>query len=142
MVKSKQSIKKNTPEKITTIKLDNKTKQRLEHLREHKETYNEIINKALNILNICLKNPMLANKILRDMERSRKLGSLVDNPERILKRRSNLEANLQKMKSNLNRTLNATSREINQSQKPIHNIVNNSQIPPKFQSRNINRTQN
>jgi hypothetical protein len=93
---------------ITTIKLDKKTKERLEHLREHKETYNEIINKTLNILNICLKNPILANKILRDMERSRKLGNLVENPEKILKRKtskpqqtsiiSNMQKNMQSLR--------------------------------------------
>ena len=81
--------KNNKPKisKITTIKLEHTTKDRLEHLREHKETYNEVINKALNILNICLKNPLLANKILRDIERSKKLDSLVKNPEKILKRK-------------------------------------------------------
>jgi hypothetical protein len=79
--------KNNSSNKITTIKLDNKTKQRLEHLREHKETYNEVINKALNILNICLKKPLLANKILRDIERSRKRENLIENPDKILKKK-------------------------------------------------------
>jgi len=83
---SKKKPGKKQESKITTIKLDFKTKERLEHLREHGETYNEIINKALNILNICVKKPLLANKILRDLQRTKKLGSLIENPEKILRK--------------------------------------------------------
>ena len=72
---------------ITTIKIVKKTKERLDHLKENSnETYDEVINKALNILNICLSKPLLANKLLRDIERSRKMGKLIKNPEKILKK--------------------------------------------------------
>jgi hypothetical protein len=143
--RSKQVYKKNTKDKITTIKLDKKTKDRLEHLREHKETYNEIINKALNILNICLKNPYLANKILRDMERGRKLGNLLENPEKILKRNKNLENSIKikDAQNNFSRT-SPQIRTINPSlRRPIitpqadstTNISLPKRIPPKFQNK-------
>ena len=55
----------------TTIKLSDKTKQRLEHLKEYPgESYDDIINKNLNILNICMRSPALAARILRDIEKS------------------------------------------------------------------------
>jgi hypothetical protein len=58
---------------ITTIKLDKSIKNRLDNLKEsEKETYNETIEKAINILNICLNKPLLANKILRDIEHNKK----------------------------------------------------------------------
>lgn len=57
---------------ITSIKLTKETKKRLEHLREYSESYDELINKALNILNICLNKPVLASQILRDIEDSKK----------------------------------------------------------------------
>ena len=44
--------------KITTIKLSTKTKSRLNNLKIHKrETYEEILQKMLGILNTCLLNP-------------------------------------------------------------------------------------
>ena len=51
--------------KITTIKLDVETKQRLDHLKEHKrETYEEVIKKILFILNKIRKDPLSANRFL------------------------------------------------------------------------------
>ena len=44
--------------KITTIKLSNETKQRIEKLRSYRrESYDEIMQKLLEILNICRANP-------------------------------------------------------------------------------------
>jgi hypothetical protein len=44
--------------KITTIKLNKETKHRIEKLRSYKrESYDEIIQKLLEILNICKANP-------------------------------------------------------------------------------------
>jgi len=127
---------------ITTIKISKKTKERLDHLNEHKETYDAVINKVLNIINICLKNPLLANKILRDMEKSRKLGNLIDNPEKILKRKNNIERkptletsiinnmqrNMQSLRPQNNPAPQALSRL---QQKPENKIPQ--KIPPKFQ---------
>ena len=63
--------RKDKSKEITTIKLDNETKSRLDRLKVHeKESYNEIINKLLNILNIFKKNPALGNKILANIDRS------------------------------------------------------------------------
>ncbi len=51
--------------KITTIKLDGDTKERLEHLKEHeRETYNQVIKKILYILNEIRKDPISGNRIL------------------------------------------------------------------------------
>jgi len=55
--------------KITTIKLDGETKQRLEHLKEHeRETYNQIIKKMLYILNEIRKDPVSGNRILSKID--------------------------------------------------------------------------
>ena len=51
---------------ITTIKLEKQTKKRLDNLKEHpRETYNELINKTLNIINITIKSPISGAKIFR-----------------------------------------------------------------------------
>ncbi len=65
--------------KITTIKLDAATKNRLDKLKVHKkESYDEIIQKILYILNICKANPMNAKKILDELDIARKLLSMKD----------------------------------------------------------------
>lgn len=61
---------------ITTIKLTKYTKERLEHLRVHKrETYEEIIEKMLEILNTCKANPMKARHLLASLDKQIKLNS-------------------------------------------------------------------
>jgi len=56
--------------KITTIKLEKETKRRLDGLKEYdRETYNEIINKVLNIINITVKSPVTGAKIFRNIKR-------------------------------------------------------------------------
>ena len=68
----KKSEKNNKKSEITTIKLERTTKQRLDKLKEHeRETYNQVIRKLLNTLNIFTKNPVLGNKILKAIEASR-----------------------------------------------------------------------
>jgi hypothetical protein len=55
---------------ITTIKLNKKTKERLEKLRVHKrETYDEILQSMLGILNICRTDPDTAQEKLHEIER-------------------------------------------------------------------------
>lgn len=42
----------------TTLKISKKTKQRLDNLKEYRrETYEEVIEKIINILNLCKINP-------------------------------------------------------------------------------------
>lgn len=54
---------------ITTIKLNKKTKERLEKLRvHHRETYEEIVQRILDILNICRANPERARRQLIHIE--------------------------------------------------------------------------
>lgn len=56
--------------RITTIKLEKKTKERLERLKIHpKESYNEAIKKALEILNICRQNPLKGREKLMEIDR-------------------------------------------------------------------------
>jgi len=56
-------------EKITTIKLKEETKKRLDYLKEHKrETYEEVIKKILFILNKIRKDPISANRILSKID--------------------------------------------------------------------------
>jgi hypothetical protein len=51
--------------KITTVKLRAETKARLNKLKEYAhESYDEIIGKILEILNLCKNNPDKAGKIL------------------------------------------------------------------------------
>jgi predicted DNA-binding protein len=71
--------------KTTTIKIYDKTKERLEHLKEHKEeSFDTLINKAINILNVCMRSPSLAGKILRDIDKSKKRKELLENPDKLM----------------------------------------------------------
>ena len=46
---------------ITTIKLYRETKKRLDRLKSYKrETYDELVQKVLDILNTCRANPLAA----------------------------------------------------------------------------------
>ena len=59
-------------EKITTIKLDKETKYRLDRLKVHpKESYDEVIQKILYILNLCKANPLVAKAKLAGLDRAR-----------------------------------------------------------------------
>ena len=54
---------------VTTIKILKETKARLDKLKEHKkESYEEVLRKILNILNICRKNPEKARGILMHID--------------------------------------------------------------------------
>ena len=58
---------------ITTIKLEKETKKRLEHIRSYKrETYDEIVQKMLEILNLCKLNPEAAQARLGSIDRKRR----------------------------------------------------------------------
>ena len=57
--------KKKPEEKITTIKLLEETKLRIEKLREHKrESYDDILRKILYVLNTARESPEKAKKVL------------------------------------------------------------------------------
>ena len=58
-------------EKVTTIKINKETKQRLDKLKEHnRETYDQILRKILFILNISKKNPEKARKLMNKIDSS------------------------------------------------------------------------
>jgi len=55
--------------KITTVKLLNTTKNRLDKLRSYpKESYDSVLNRMLGILNICKINPEKARAMLRGVD--------------------------------------------------------------------------
>jgi hypothetical protein len=57
--------------KITTIKIKEETKIRLERLKEHKrESYDEVIKKILFILNKIRKDPLSGNRILSKIDKN------------------------------------------------------------------------
>ncbi len=57
----------------TTIKISKKTKERLDHLKEYKrESYEEIIEKMLEVLNICRGNPLKARERLIKIDNQHK----------------------------------------------------------------------
>lgn len=63
--------------KITTIKLSDTTKSRIEHLKLYpRETYDEILQRILNILNASRQNPEKARSqlIIFDRQRQRNFG--------------------------------------------------------------------
>ena len=64
-------------DKITTIKVDRETKHRLDKLKVHpKESYDEIIQKILFILNLCKANPNEAKGRLLAIDKVKKLNEL------------------------------------------------------------------
>jgi hypothetical protein len=71
---NKKTIRKDSEaEKITTLKLLEETKLRLEKLREHKrETYDDILRKILYVLNTLRDEPEKAKRILERIDELRK----------------------------------------------------------------------
>jgi hypothetical protein len=70
---SNNKKRKNEKEKITTIKLLEETKQRIEKLREHKrESYDDIIKKILYVLNATREEPEKGKRILERISELRK----------------------------------------------------------------------
>lgn len=69
---SNDKPQKNTKKKITTIKLLEETKLRIEKLREHRrESYDDILRKILYILNTARDSPEKAKKILEKISELR-----------------------------------------------------------------------
>ena len=74
--------------KITTIKLSQQTKDRLDKLKSHKrETYEGILQEILNILNLCKINPekaraklLVLDKIHRKVEKRNSKQAIVSEP--------------------------------------------------------------
>ncbi len=55
---------------ITTIKLEKTTKKRLDKLKVHKrESYDDVLQKILSILNVCHVNPLQARAKLKEIDR-------------------------------------------------------------------------
>ena len=58
---------------ITTIKISKKTKDRLEFLRSYRrESYEEILEKILGVLNLCRADPEQARMKLLQIDKERK----------------------------------------------------------------------
>lgn len=59
--------------KISTIKLEKDTKERLNHLKEYKrETYEDVLQKVLNILTVCRFSPERARAMLISIDRQKR----------------------------------------------------------------------
>lgn len=70
--------------RITTIKLTEKTKARLDHLKLYsRETYEEIMIRFLDILNTCRQSPERARIKLIRLEKERKRNLGISSQERI-----------------------------------------------------------
>ena len=66
-------VKKNS-EKITTIKVSESTKVRVDHLKVYKrESYDDIIKKMLEVLNLCRASPEKARARLIMIDKEKKL---------------------------------------------------------------------
>jgi hypothetical protein len=62
---TKMKKKKPVDSKITTVKLTEETKNRLEKLKEHKkESFDDILKKILYVLNVVREEPEKAKRIL------------------------------------------------------------------------------
>ena len=60
------------PMEITTIKLEQKTKQELDQFREYKdESYGMIVRKLLHIVRLAKKEPKLSQKTIEEIELAR-----------------------------------------------------------------------
>jgi len=58
--------------KITTIKIEQETKKRIDKLKEYKrETYDDILKKILGILNVAKTEPEKAKSILEKVDETR-----------------------------------------------------------------------
>jgi len=58
-------------DKITTIKVQEKTKNRLNKLKEYElESYEQVLRKMLYILNMCRKTPEKAKRFLEKIDES------------------------------------------------------------------------
>lgn len=59
---------------VTTIKIQEETKARLDKLKEHKrETYDDLLRKMLGILNVAKVNPDRSKSILESIDRHKKV---------------------------------------------------------------------
>lgn len=55
---------------ITTVKISTETKERLSKLKEYeRETFDEVLNKVLYVLNIARKDPEKAKRFLENIDR-------------------------------------------------------------------------
>ena len=81
---------------ITTVKLSKKTKSRLDHFKEYRrETYDEILEKILEILNLSRSSPERARSRLISLDRkNRKVSSKKQkNPEISLSQKKDILEN-------------------------------------------------
>lgn len=70
--------KQNNSADITTIKISRTTKERLEKIRSHRrETYEDIIKRVIDVLNLCKINPEKARTKLRFLDKMHKKIKLI-----------------------------------------------------------------
>ena len=70
--------RQNRPADITTIKISRTTKERLDKMRSHRrETYEDIIKRVIDVLNLCKINPEKARVKLRFLDKVHKKARLI-----------------------------------------------------------------
>ncbi|MDD5337302.1 MAG: hypothetical protein PHS02_02360 [Candidatus ainarchaeum sp.] len=58
---------------VCTVKLHRETKTMLDSYREYRnESYDEVIQKIISIMDLCRKEPRLSRKAIQDIEQARK----------------------------------------------------------------------
>lgn len=83
--------------KVTTIKIDRETKLRLDKLKVHpKESYDEIIQKILYVLNLCKANPEEARSRLLSIDKLKRLYLLKINQQSLYQNQARKKSNNQK----------------------------------------------
>jgi Zn-finger protein len=69
---------KSEKEQITTIKVQKQTKERLDKLRVHKkDSYDEIVQRMLGILNVCRRDADQAQETLEKLEKLAKKNKVI-----------------------------------------------------------------
>jgi len=69
--------RQNRPADITTIKISRTTKERLDKMRSHRrETYEDIIKRVIDVLNLCKINPEKARTKLHFLDKVHKKARL------------------------------------------------------------------
>ncbi len=112
--------------KITTIKLSKSTKDRIDKLRVYKrETYDEILQNVLTILNICKVNPEAAKRRLSLIDkRGRKSvrEARINSPNLPVRQFNQSSQSGQSLRQPIpQRTINQINPQIRVQQKPFQN---------------------
>lgn len=106
-------MSKDMPNNITTIKVSRKTKARIDTLRSYKrESYEEIMEKIFNVLNLCRLNPgqAQARLVSIDRERKRNLKGSETRSQEVKKEKSDVKISNDKSADQVNKLIDKLRR--------------------------------